>query len=265
MILGDTHGTTNAATGAVFRAEAKGCDAIVQVGDFGYWEHMSQGVEFLDSLSRACVNTKIKFYWIDGNHENHTMLRDLYGPGGPKHEPTDEGFWKIREGIYYIPRATKWAWDGVEFMGVGGAYSIDKEYRLARENGTAAPEWGIPEPQEPLGSRMLWWPEEMITPEEEAAAIAQGEVDVLFTHDCPTNAPFRDRLKPDMQSEMHRQTINRIGRSAKPFVWFHGHMHEFYDYTFQHEDGYSQVYGLECDGHSRNWAILDTDSLFPSE
>lgn len=252
LVLGDTHGSKGTVKRAIETAAKHDATAIVQVGDFGYWEHSTSGGWFLESVSKRSVEADIPFFWIDGNHENHTMLRRDYGPGGRKHKPSPEGFWEIRPLLYYIPRGTKWTWDDCTFMGVGGAYSIDKAYRLEKEAIAGS-------------SRQLWWPEEQITDEELEFVKSQGTADVLFTHDCPTNAPFRNRIKPDLDSQMHRQRIDEIGWSVKPKWWFHGHMHEKYVYEFytsrEDREQFAKVRGLECDGMVSNWCVFDTDLI----
>jgi hypothetical protein len=150
-------------------------------------------------------------------------------------------------------------------MGVGGAYSIDKAWRLEKEAEAlglyyqkfVASDHGYP--------HILWWPEEKITDEELEFVKSQGQADILFTHDCPSNAPFLHRLKPDAESVEHRSRIDAVGRSVKPRLWFHGHMHEYYNYEFPHDDGEARVIGLECDGMQANWVIFDTELLFQKE
>lgn len=266
FIAGDTHGSFNEITRIFQLADNKGADAIVQVGDFGYWGYSADAQDFIQSVSRRAERTGIPFYWVDGNHEAHTQLRETYGPGGPEHNPTPEGFWQMLPGLFYIPRGTRWVWDGVTFMGVGGAVSVDKVYRLAVENGTTAPEWGLTVAKKPKGSRTLWWPEEAITDEEVEHAKSQGEVDVLFTHDTVTCANFGQRLKPDLDSQINRQRIDEIVRSAKPSIMFHGHYHTLMQSEFRHEDGsYTDIWGVAHDGSRKNTILFDTDLYFANE
>jgi Icc-related predicted phosphoesterase len=257
LIVGDWHGNHQEVQRSYQRARDRSADVIVQVGDFGYWEHADDGA-FLDYIEEWFDRTGIATYWIDGNHENHTMLRSVYDVK-PGH------FTVVRPGCYYIPRGTKWEWDGVTFMGVGGAVSIDKEYRLNRERGLPSPEWGQPEAKPATGPGTMWWPEEQLTDEELEFVKSQGTADVLFTHDCPTNAPFYMRLKNDIDSQIHRQKMNEVGKSVQPKYWFHGHMHEFYDYSFRHDGGEATVIGLECDGMKNNWVLMDTEIVHHPE
>jgi predicted phosphodiesterase len=266
FVLGDTHGNTNSAVGSISRAKAKGADMIIQVGDFGYWEHKRDGVDFLNAVSKAAVKNGLPFIWLDGNHENHTMLRKVYGPGGDKHDPTPEGFWTIRPNLFYSPRANVWEVDGLKFMTLGGAVSIDKEYRLAVEKGVACPEWGFfPEPggyNRGTGTGTQWWPEENITDADVDLAISRGKVDVLFTHDTVTCAHFGQRLKLDVDSYVNRQKVDRVVKAVKPSMMFHGHYHTLMESSFMQEDGsYTEIWGVECDGMSKNWLMFDTDKV----
>src|SRR4051794_7894659 len=157
LVAGDVH-RKGAWFGELCRAaQEQDADVILQVGDFGYWEHKAVGVDFLDeveghlaALGRDCV-------WIDGNHENHAMLRAAYGPG-------PDGFVPVRQRLSYAPRGHRWTWDGVGFMALGGAPSFDQWMRTPGES---------------------WWPEETVTDDEAATAVAGGPVDVLVSHDCP--------------------------------------------------------------------------------
>jgi len=243
MVLGDTHGNIDAASGAVFRAQAKDIKTIVQVGDFGYWEHYDHGA-FLDQLSSACKRAGVNFFWIDGNHDNHPMLWKKYT------EKTKDGFIKVREHLFYIPRGHVWEWDGLKMMGVGGAYSIDKDWRIQKQGGH--------------DTEQLWWSTEMLTEEEIEFAKSRGKVDILFTHDCPTSfenhAPWMH--KSDFNSSWHRRQMNEIGTTAQPAYWFHGHMHHFVRYDHRTGgDSYAKVIGLACDGMKNNYVLFDTETL----
>ena len=118
-----------------------------------------------------------------------------------------------------------------------------------------------------------------MTDDELTKAHDLGHTDVLLTHDCPTYAPFKGRLKNDPDSHIHRQKIDRVVESTKAKVHFHGHMHDWYDYE---NPWGGKIYGLECNddamwnvharfpegsGGPRNHLILDTDrttkALFP--
>lgn len=260
MVAGDLHGDTRAGVNLIRTAKKFGITNIIVVGDFGYWPHFKDGIEFLDALNFEARKLDVMVYWLDGNHENFDALE-----AAVKHYPNDgHGRVRIRSHIRYCTRGASWTWDGKRYMTVGGAVSVDKENRLKLEKN----KYG--------GKRTLWWPQEQLTQEELQFAISRANgdklrgkpIDYLFTHDCPTNAPFRGRLKPDLDSQAHRQTMDRLGKAIQPKLWFHGHMHTRYEgYEFPVYDAHTTVYGLECNplamsgyGSGSYWGVLDSDT-----
>lgn len=231
LIAGDWHGDPNHAMWCYQHALNKNVDAVVQVGDFGYWEHIrGAGSSFLDLCSNLATENDLPTYWIDGNHESHTMLREVYGPGGRLHNPTPEGFWTIREGLFYIPRGTRWMWGGKHFMGLGGAYSVDKAYRLAREQGKACPQWGWTwehaRANPPTGPGTMWWPEEEITDDDVAFALQdKTPLDVIFTHDKPRASNPGWNRKDLVECHPNQDKIQTVVNTLQPKVLIHGHLH----------------------------------------
>lgn len=241
MIAGDWHGDTTWACKMVRMAKRHGIERIYQCGDFGLWDHKEDGVRYLDTLNAECRENGVKVYFLDGNHENHDRL-EWYD----RHNPRDYGGVNvyIRSHILHIPRGTRWEADGRILMAVGGAYSVDKMWRKPGES---------------------WWAGETLH-DGQLKAIEQRygntpPVDILLTHDCPTNAPFKYRLKNDPDSQIHRQKMDKVGKILRPRLWFHGHMHERYDYGFQHSAGLAQVTGLEMNGDFWSWVVLDLETL----
>jgi len=126
LALGDSHCDAKYLDRAVRVASREGCDALLQLGDFGYFEHLPEGRKFLQLLEFYLAQasresgTDLLFYWIDGNHDNHEMLWDKYGVG--KDGISNGEFVPIRDHIIYIPRGHRWEWDGTRFLACGGAY-----------------------------------------------------------------------------------------------------------------------------------------------
>lgn len=240
MVLGDTHGNTIEALRAVKSAAALNLPVIMQCGDFGLWPGKG-GMDYLDLLNAELLTQDIVLVWVDGNHEDFDQLDRLVA-----HNPKNQwGQTFIRSNILYSPRGCKWKMEGKMWMTVGGAVSIDKAYRK---------------------QGVSWWPQEQLTDEQLDKIVAHheaspGPVDYLFTHDCPTNAPFRGRWKNDMESLIHRERMDKLGKTIKPKLWFHGHMHTRFDgYEFPAYEPTTKVYGLECDGMYDNWGVLDTET-----
>lgn len=254
LCVGDVHGDGQFFASICRTAKKKNCDAIVQVGDWGFWEHTKDGVAFLKWVERQLNEKQIDCFWLDGNHENHDLLREKYGPGGSHHNPTPEGFWKIRERLFYLPRGIRWNWAGIDFMALGGADSIDKPYRTRY---------------------VSWWPSELISDGDVEFASRPGNVDVMFTHDAPESVivPFIRAMEKDQfhLSRMNRIKLAEVVRTVKPKYLIHGHYHYRYDSYCVCVEGSDEngpiwhktrVTGLACnlDPFSETYVVLDTEN-----
>lgn len=246
LIAGDWHGSLHHAEWCMKRAQEYGITCIVQLGDFGYWEHQDDG-KFLNQLSSLAKNYGVTVYWIDGNHENHVLLRSTYCVP----ERTDEnGFVQMRDRIFYIPRGTVWEWAGVRFMGLGGAFSIDRNHRR-------------------VGSS--FWFEETLTDEEVELACENGKdgVDVMFAHDVFTGVDlglvFAMRgkyLTKSKPSDANRDRVKTVLDAVRPSRFYHGHYHAYYRQTFEAHYGPVKVVGLDCDGTEvESVTVLDTEDF----
>lgn len=285
LAVGDLHGDAMF-TNLVFQAALDaGVDAIVQVGDFGYWEHMQGGAAFLDFCSQLATDNAMPLYWIDGNHENHTMLREQYGPGGAQHKPTPEGFWEIRDGVYYIPRGTRWVWSDKHLMGLGGAYSVDAPWRLEREHKAYVQHMESNHYRQKAGAPLrpfrreqhkLWWPEEQLTDEEISKAIADTTpLDILFTHDKPRGSNPAWNRKAITECLPNQDKISTVVRTLQPKLLVHGHLHFRYRDTIPCGDyeQYCRVEGLNCNTDARYgasdaydgsaWMVIDLTDPVP--
>lgn len=225
-IAGDWHGNWAWATRAIKHASDNGADVIFHVGDFGFWTPCDETEHYLYVVEQACQDYLVRLYWIDGNHEDHTR-RDEFN------DPAERPF------TTYVPRGYRWNWWGKRFMGVGGAFSID---RFMRKEGVS------------------WWPEELLTDEEVKYACRDDgtPVDVVFSHDCPKGVSIPgigpdskprggvDMWPPDMLigAASHRGRMRVIWDCTHPKLWVHGHYHVPYQSWY----GPTRFWGLDCDG-----------------
>lgn len=281
LVAGDVHANSEHLLYLGQQALDQEAKAILIVGDFGYWEHMHGGPEFLDVCSEVATANDLPIYWIDGNHENHTMLRALYGPGGARHHLTKEGFWGIRDGLYYIPRGTRWNWNGVEMMGLGGAYSIDKPYRLEKEREEKQAvqrylhnKWSLEGQLLELATAFSrwkhtrWWPEEEISQAELDYALSDDRpLDILFTHDKPRSSNPQWNRKDFPECFPNQDKIQEVVRKLHPALLIHGHLHYRYDDQIRASDNsYTKVVGLandvsKDDTHNprSSWVVLELE------
>ena len=102
--------------------------------------------------------------------------------------------------------------DGLNYLVIGGAYSVDKNYRLANGYG--------------------WWEDEQ--PSDEIKAFVEKQImarsiDIVLSHTCPckyepkeTFLPFVDQSKVDKSTELWLDTIEK---KLDYKAWYCGHWH----------------------------------------
>jgi len=111
-------------------------ETIICCGDFGYWPIYNDNKYKNDVDLLKPQNTKI--YWCDGNHEQHDLLDELVVKNG--RQPIE-----VAENVFYVPRGCILTFNGKNFLFMGGADSIDKQYRkikidwFPQENGDPPP------------------------------------------------------------------------------------------------------------------------------
>lgn len=245
LLLGDTHGSPYQIQYAYAIAQEYECDVIFNLGDFGYWEHMKGGPEFLEVVSSFAVENMIPFCWLDGNHENHPLLRRTY-----QDMKTPDGFWEIRKYLFYAPRGHRFEWDGVKFMTYGGAFSIDRGYRK-------------------IG--VSWWWEEEIDPTHVDETIADTRpIDILLSHDVPNGVDIQGvmsikgkNFRPIKEAVSGRLQLERLVKALQPKEIFHGHYHVRYTQIVDFGYGNVRVTGLDCEQtYQDSWIVLDTEDRY---
>lgn len=238
LVVGDIGGDLEWLEGQVIPyAQATGCAMIMQCGDFGFvWdkETVAQG---LDNVHRLLEAAGLTLTFLPGNRENHPLLEWLAVAA----DRNEDGHAMLRPTICYTGRVSAWTWDGVRMAAVGCAPSVDRDRRIT---GTS------------------WWPEEMLRPDEAAAAAQLGPVDILFSHDAPIGVPLH--LMPDLASTVHRTYMAQIGEALVPAYWFHAHYNESLFYRFHHLVGAATVRGLGCyhsDVRTDSMVAINLDSI----
>jgi len=277
MVVGDTHGYNNALLPKLDIAGKLRIQHVIVVGDFGLWDHLAEGHEFLDAAQSYADANQLSVYAVGGNHENWDHWNWYI-----KHMPTHKGFAMVRRRVLLIPKVHSWTWAKQTFVVAGGAVSVDREERLERETGRT--KMGAPaynpfngRPYRATGLRTQWWPDEQLTDADVATVDKMNvKADYLFTHDCSDFTNFHTRLKPDIDSQHHRQRIDKVIAAVKPDFHFHGHMHTKYEWKNTRSHGLREssfgndetdwnghataTYGLECNSDKWSWGVLDTDN-----
>lgn len=228
LVLGDIHSNLHQAESAISKAHIHGIETILQLGDFGIWPGPS-GARFRKRLDKILGHFSVHMYFVDGNHEDFPQLYAF------KMNP--DGTRRVGENITHLPRGHRWEWDGVSFLAMGGAHSVDRPWRVPGQT---------------------WWSEETITEADihRALDVDDPYADVMVCHDSPTDAPnsvvdrndghlyfTREEL---LLATRHRAVLQAVVDVVNPRRLWHGHYHELMSGTFTTSAGHPcQVVGLD--------------------
>ncbi|AHW62551.1 Hypothetical protein CGLY_00515 [Corynebacterium glyciniphilum AJ 3170] len=248
--IGDIHRKDIALETTVALVLEAGATTIIQCGD--YWlygdqvppqppGHPDMAQKAQTAINNACHDTgidltEVDVRFIDGNHDNP----DLLNPNTPR--PV-----RISDNVTYMPRGTRARLAGVELLFLGGASSIDKQWRTEGLN---------------------WWPAENITESQAERAIAaatdpdQPPVDILVTHETTTEAftalahgsEHAQDKAGEPAGETNRTHLTGVRDAARPRVHVHGHHHT----RFAAPVARVLDIGLNKETHPGSVAILDT-------
>lgn len=195
-------------------------DYLIICGDFGLvWDNSPEEKYWLDWLNEKNYTT----LFIDGNHENHSLLNSYpieTWSGGKVH--------KIRNSILHLMRGQVFTIDNHTFFTMGGAASVDKDWRTPGKS---------------------WWPEEMPNEEEHTEANLnlynyENEVDYIITHTAPTS--IVNQLIPEIKPpDRLTDFLEDIKKSIKYKHWYFGHFHDDQDIDEKHTLLYYNIIPLE--------------------
>lgn len=183
-----------------------------------------------------------RFYVVVGNHEDYGQITPLLGKHPGEAVRASEITW-------ILPRPARLTIGGRSVLTLGGAASVDRESRI---------------------EGLTWWPDEAITDEHVADAIAGGPADLMLTHESPANTPIRAvreilRTNPHRfpkaaleASAASRARVSEVWDAVRPELLVHGHLHV--GAGGKAEDG-RRVASLGREGHEWNLGILDMQNL----
>lgn len=208
-ITGDTHGYFNKLDGFKKRLNLTDKDVVVILGDAGF----NYDQNYMD-VNRKKFVSKYPFttFCIHGNHE----LR----PATLKNYKTKEYHgglvWYEEEypNILFAKDGEVYDFDGISCLVIGGAYSVDKYYRLR------------------TGSK--WFEDEQPSPAikeavEKTIAARHNKVDVVFSHTCPRKYEPREAFLPTLdQALIDKSTedwLDKIEDKLDYKRWYCGHYH----------------------------------------
>ena len=221
--------------------------AIIQLGDFGWWPRKGafEGLKhqppssfktFLEAVEETAKMAPVCF--VPGNHEDWESLEQFVGVA------------EVATNVRYLPTGSVLDLDGCTFLSAGGAWSIDRRFRV---------------------KNVSWFPQEILDETDVKLCAEQGKVDVVISHDSPLSVDLAavhqsilfgpdSKYEPLGETEVNRGFLQQIVDVAQPNYVFHGHWH--FDYSQMIEGGI-MVHGLSAsfDRPTAFMKMMNTETL----
>lgn len=204
---GDIHGNAKDLVAFINRFKLTDSDILIILGDVGANYYGDKRDQY---CKNALASMKPTVFCIHGNHERRPATVPSYkqkewNGGMVWYEDEYPNLLFARDGdIFNI--------DGTKHLVIGGAYSVDKFYRLERN--------------------YLWFPDEQPSAEIKAYVeeqVVKQQVDIILSHTCPYKYEPREVFLPMIdQSSVDDSTehwLNKIEDMANYKAWLCGHWH----------------------------------------
>ena len=209
ILTGDTHGEFDRIEQFCEEYETTENDVMVILGDAGinYWLDEQD-----EALKERLSQLPITLFCIHGNHEERPEEVSGYElvewrGGFVWIQPEYPNLLFAKDGEIY-------QFDGKTVITIGGAYSVDKYYRLA----VGVPWFGTEQPDERTKGQVM-----------SALNRAGWKVDYVFSHTVPLSAIPRHALLPTVDQKMvdnsTEEWLEEIAQKLDYQGWFAGHFH----------------------------------------
>lgn len=227
FITGDCHRDFS----RFFNLKVKENMAIICLGDFclNYYNDNSDY-----RLKKKLSQLDFPLYIVRGNHEmrpTHLNIITIYDEDVQGEVYIEEEFPNIKyliDGnsyqISYIDEDTH-EWCYLSTLVIGGAYSVDKAYRLARRN-------VLDDSNYDLCAKAGWFTDEQLTAAEMLTIkenVKDKKYDLILSHTCPISCEPEDLFLSGIdQSSVDKNMENfleEIKDLVSPKYWFWGHYH----------------------------------------
>lgn len=204
---GDIHGAVDGIAAFINKVHPAPEDVIILLGDVGanYYKGRKD-----DLLKGFLNNAGPVFLCIHGNHE----MRPTSIPGYIKREWNGGVVWVQPEypNLFFAKDGEIYTLRGLRYLVIGGAYSVDKYYRLIRG-------WG-------------WWPDEQPSDEIKAYVerqILENDIDIVLSHTCPfkyePTEMFLGGIDQSTVDDSTERWLDKIEKTIEYKAWFCGHWH----------------------------------------
>lgn len=202
-ITGDTHRDFD----RINNIEKNNDNMVIILGDAGINYYLN---EEDDKLKKDLNNMNIKLFCIQGNHEERPE-----NISGYKEVDMFDGRVFIEEqypNLIFAKNGELYTIDSKSVLVIGGAYSVDKEYRLA------------------YGHR--WFKDEQLSKLEKEEILNKysgRHIDIILSHTCPLKyEPTEVFIKGINQSKVDKSMeifLDKVEESVDYDKWYCGHYH----------------------------------------
>ena len=204
---GDIHGNNTDILEFCKMHELIDSDVVVLLGDVGANYYTGKRDR---KMKEAFAKVAPTFLCIHGNHEIRPDTIDTY-----KQREWNNGIvWYEKEfpNLLFAKDGEIYEIEGIRHIAIGGAYSVDKYYRITRGYG--------------------WWANEQ--PSEETKAyvekqLALNEIDVILSHTCPYKYEPREMflsfIEQDTVDDSTERWLDEIEDKTDYKAWYCGHWH----------------------------------------
>lgn len=207
-LTGDIHGDPTQVELFCSKMQLTEKDTIIMLGDVGVNNYGGKK----DRLPKRILSSlPVTFLCIHGNHE-------IRPQNIPEYKPTIWNGGRVlvdeeHPNILFAEDGEVYDLDGKKALAIGGAYSVDKFYRLQRGFG--------------------WWADEQPSEETkrkiEAVLSARKDIDIILSHTCPKKyiptemfLPMIDQSSVDNSTE---EWLDTIEDTVDYKAWYCGHWH----------------------------------------
>ncbi len=209
-ITGDIHGNVQGLAAYIDNhIKWENIDNLIILGDAGFNYYIENGEDTPNSIAmkRAAAALDVIIYCVRGNHEARP---DAVEGIERYYDDTVENYIYLQEdypNIHYFIDGLTYNINGYKTLVLGGAYSIDKDTRIAQN--------------------LKWFDNEQLSLEEQrqiGTRVLGESFDMCLSHTCPLEffPPDLPRYKVDDRTELF---LSHIEASCRIKKWYCGHYH----------------------------------------
>lgn len=197
---------------------------VFQAGDFGYFPRLinENNKKWLQKLIDFVEEKNINFYWIDGNHDDHSVLQYIDDFNNTIHNIMGKNF-------FYQPRGSFMEFDDKIIFFLGGAESKDWQRRTL----------GI----DYFREEIIMPSQSYLLPEKLDAVKSKNKPVIVLAHTVP-HWVIQDKIfgfenYDTGLSIAQNQELDYVVDELKPELYIHGHIHHYKEYERDNTKYYS--------------------------